>query len=88
LLLLEEIIRTVNNLYIITEFCEGKDLAKVLREKESFSEREAQSAMRQMIAGYHELYTMGYIHRDLKLSNLFLTHGRVKLADFGFAISE
>jgi serine/threonine protein kinase len=88
LLLLEEIIRTVNNLYIITEFCEGKDLAKILREKQSFSEQQAHSAMKQIIQGYHELYSMGFIHRDLKLSNLFLTHGKIKLADFGFTIGE
>ena len=44
--------------------------------------------MKQMILGYRELYSLGLIHRDLKLSNLFITNGRVKLADFGFAISE
>jgi|688.fasta_scaffold108210_1 serine/threonine protein kinase len=30
---------------------------------------------------------MGLIHRDLKLSNLFVTGNKIKIADFGFAIS-
>lgn len=41
-----------------------------------------------MILGYKELYGMGIIHRDLKLSNLFISNGKIKLADFGFAIRE
>ncbi len=79
---------TSNNLYIVTEFCEGKDMAKILRQKKLLSEQQAQSVMRQMILGYRELYSMGFIHRDLKLSNLFVTNNRIKIADFGFAISE
>lgn len=31
---------------------------------------------------------MGLIHRDLKLSNLLVTNGKIKIADFGFAIGE
>lgn len=33
LLKLECVIQSKNNLYIITEFCEGKDLAKIIRKK-------------------------------------------------------
>lgn len=33
LLKLEKVIKSKNNLYIITEFCEGNDVAKILRKK-------------------------------------------------------
>lgn len=33
LLKLYDVFKTKNNLYIITEFCEGKDMAKILRKK-------------------------------------------------------
>lgn len=87
MLKLEGVIVTSNNLYIVTEFCEGKDVGKILRQKKTLSESQAQSIMRQVICGYRELYGMGLIHRDLKLSNLFVTGNKIKIADFGFAIS-
>ena len=33
LLKLYDVFKTKNNLYLITEFCEGKDVAKLLRKK-------------------------------------------------------
>ncbi len=36
LLKLYDVFKTKNNLYIITEFCEGKDVAKLLRKKKIF----------------------------------------------------
>jgi len=38
LLKLEKVIKSKNNLYIITEFCEGNDIAKILRKKKLLSE--------------------------------------------------
>ena len=63
-------------------------MGKILRQKKILSEQQGQSVMRQMILGYRELYGMGLIHRDLKLANLFVTGNKIKIADFGFAISE
>ena len=75
-------------MYIITEFCEGKDLGKILRKRKRLPETEAHSIMKQLLKGYKELYSLGLIHRDLKLANIFITKGKVKIADFGFTISE
>lgn len=52
LLKLEEVLRTKNHLYIITEFCEGKDMGKILRQKKSLKESQAQTVMKQLINGY------------------------------------
>lgn len=38
LLRLEKVIKSKNNLYIITEFCEGNDVAKILRKKKLLGE--------------------------------------------------
>lgn len=44
--------------------------------------------MKQLLQGYDELYQLGVVHRDLKLANIFIKKGVLKLADFGFAISS
>jgi|LakMenE01Jun11ns_1017448.scaffolds.fasta_scaffold6084697_1 serine/threonine protein kinase len=44
--------------------------------------------MKQFIKGYAELYRLRVVHRDLKLANIFVKRGVIKLADFGFAIDE
>ena len=41
LLRYEHSFRTQNNCYIITEYCPGGDLAKLIRERASFTEEEA-----------------------------------------------
>eukprot|EP00919_Chromeraceae_sp_WS-2016_P057332 GHVR01135892.1.p1 GENE.GHVR01135892.1~~GHVR01135892.1.p1 ORF type:complete len:104 (+),score=2.59 GHVR01135892.1:1691-2002(+) len=43
--------------------------------------------MKQLLKGYAELYRLKVVHRDLKLANIFIKNGVVKLADFGFAIN-
>jgi serine/threonine protein kinase len=53
-----------------------------------FSEFEAQSIMKQLIMAYKEIYDMNIIHRDLKLSNILVQKGKIKLADFGFSITQ
>lgn len=43
--------------------------------------------MKQVVKTYADLYELGIVHRDLKLSNLLVKDGQIKLADFGFALS-
>lgn len=83
-----DIYNTKNNTYIITELCDGGDLAKMISSRRSFSEAEAIPLMNQVIHGYNQIQNKGIIHRDLKPANIFLRTGEIKIADFGFAMKQ
>ena len=42
--------------------------------------------MKEIINGYRGINRFGVVHRDLKPANIFFNEGKVKIADFGFAI--
>ena len=42
--------------------------------------------MKQLLSGYNEIHNLKLVHRDLKLANVFVKKGKIKIADFGFAI--
>lgn len=72
--------------YLVMELLEGRDLAA---ETEVRGDVPAAEAIRWMLAvcsAMKEAHAAGIVHRDLKLSNVFLcTDGRVKVLDFGVA---
>lgn len=70
-----DIYNTRNNTYIITELCEGGDLAKTISSKRSIPEAQAIPLMNQVINGYNQVHARGVIHRDLKPANIFLKQG-------------
>ena len=41
--------------------------------------------MCELIHGFQHLYKHKILHRDLKLANILLHDGSVKIADFGFS---
>jgi serine/threonine-protein kinase len=78
--------------YMIMEFLEGSDLAKILVESGPMSPTYALPLFRQTCTALAEAHAAGIVHRDLKPQNLFLTHTqggspRVKVLDFGIAKS-
>ena len=75
---------TKNNVYIVTEFCEGGDLLKHIKSNGPFTEVKAMSIIKDIVQGYKYIEENNIIHRDLKTSNIFLCKGRAKIADFGF----
>lgn len=44
--------------------------------------------MRQIVDGYSEISSNRIIHRDLKPANILLKNGKIKIADFGFAMKS
>lgn len=86
---LHDVLKTKNNVYLITEFCAGGDLEQFLHSHERLSEELAQKWVRQLVEAFATLQTHQILHRDLKLANILLTeaseYGNVKVADFGFA---
>ncbi len=76
--------------YMVMEFLEGKDLARVLHEDGPLGVEDAIACMLQVCAALEAAHGLGIIHRDLKPANLFLTRAadggpHVKVVDFGIS---
>jgi serine/threonine protein kinase len=41
--------------------------------------------MKDIVSGFIEMAERNFLHRDLKLANIFLSNGKAIIADFGFA---
>lgn len=81
----EEILSSVRNCYIITELCNGGDLERKLRKAGHFKEKEIYQVAVDIYEGLKYLGKKSIIHRDIKVSNIFINKGLYKIADFGFA---
>lgn len=79
---------TVNNCYIITEYCEGGDLLSVIKRNgkgKPLQEAVYTAVVREVMEGFRYLVDKGIVHRDIKPANIFFKDNKCKIADFGFA---
>jgi serine/threonine protein kinase len=84
-----DVLTSVNNCYIITEYCERGDLEKLLKKNKRFEERDITKFVYDIYKGLQYLASINIVHRDLKVANIFLdSKNNAKIADFGFAVKS
>jgi hypothetical protein len=79
-------------LFLAFEFIHGIDLAAHIAQRGCLRPEEARRILLQVVRALGHAYDFGVVHRDIKPSNLMLAQVngrvRVKLTDFGLAISK
>ncbi|KAH8350341.1 hypothetical protein KR067_011590, partial [Drosophila pandora] len=76
-----------NYVYLVLELAHNGELHRYMNHiGRPFTEAEAASILRQVVAGLLYLHSHNIMHRDISLSNLLLSKEmHVKIADFGLA---
>ncbi|XP_065575491.1 ribosomal protein S6 kinase 2 beta-like [Artemia franciscana] len=87
---LREVYEDDQFVYLIQEYCRGRDLLERIFRQKSFTEREAANIFFVLVNTIEYLHKHGVVHRDLKPENiLFATEEggppTLRLCDFGFA---
>ncbi|GIQ82771.1 hypothetical protein KIPB_003968, partial [Kipferlia bialata] len=75
-----------SNTYLVMQRCDNGTMSQYVRQRRRLTEPEARYYAMSLIQGVQYLHENRVVHRDLKLSNLFLTDNMVlKIGDFGLA---
>ena len=83
---LYQIMQTAQHIYIIMEYCEGKDLMDYILSKQRLSELETLKYFHQLINALFYLHSQNIAHRDVKIDNMLLDKNMdLKLVDFGLS---
>ncbi|HBJ87005.1 MAG TPA: hypothetical protein DDZ88_24730, partial [Verrucomicrobiales bacterium] len=77
---------TEGQLYIVMEFIDGTDVAKMIQSQGKLPEDYALSITAHVCDALGYAHTQGVVHRDIKPGNIMVTStGQVKVMDFGIA---
>jgi serine/threonine protein kinase len=75
--------------FVVSEFIEGTDLEKRLKELPWPTPAEAARLTADIADGLHHAHLKGLVHRDVKPANILIdSTGRPVLADFGLALGD
>lgn len=75
-----------NSPYFTMQYINGKTFEQLIFEEEKqFTEFEALSYSKELLLLIHIIHEAGIIHRDLRIPNIMLEDGRLKIIDFGLA---
>ena len=80
------IIDTIEDYYIVMEYCKLGELFDYIVKKKRLSEEESAVFFYQIINGVEYIHSKGFAHRDLKPENILLTEDKtLKIIDFGLS---
>ena len=83
---LYEILQTPNHIFIVMEYCDGKDIMDYILSKNFLSESDALKYFQQLINALFYLHSQNIAHRDIKIDNILLDRNKnLKLIDFGLS---
>jgi tRNA A-37 threonylcarbamoyl transferase component Bud32 len=79
--------QTVDMLYMVLEYANGGDVAKLLRNyQNTLAEPWARLYAAEIVQALDHIHQLGIVHRDIKPDNLLISaSGHIKLADFGLS---
>lgn len=85
IVLLEEVIRENNHLYLVFEHMEENLYQMIRSQTEPFKEPIIKHIIKQVLNGLAYIHRHGFFHRDIKPENLLCRSGStsIKIADFG-----
>lgn len=69
---LHKSIKSASNLYMVMDYCNGKDLQFLLKVRRHLSQIEVAHILKQVVLGCTQLWALNIIHRDIKLANVLL----------------
>ncbi|WFD33893.1 calcium/calmodulin-dependent protein kinase [Malassezia cuniculi] len=80
---------TMNNLYLVTDLCQGGELFDRICERGSYYEKDAAQIIHTVLGAVQYLHSQNIVHRDLKPENLLFRdkseHSDLLIADFGLS---
>jgi serine/threonine protein kinase, bacterial len=72
--------------YLIMEYFEGKTFDQLIFEEgKTFDEKESLLLVKKVVELVILIHAKGFVHRDLRIPNVILSNGSLKIIDFGLA---